>query len=221
MTFAKQLYKGKEAQYYQYEREDMLKFVPTGTKSVLDIGCSSGGFGRLIKNNFGCEVWGVEPDAAAIQAADVLDRVFHQPFDSSIDFGGKKFDLIVFNDVLEHLIDPWQTLSHAKSLLSQGGRILASIPNVQCYTVVKKLVFNGTFQYESSGILDKTHLRFFTKKSIRDLFEQCGLDVELIEGMHSVAPYSRLLRIVNSIAPSKADPFLYVSYAVLSQPIKS
>ena len=220
MHTSQQLYRDKEEQYYLFDREDMLPFVPAGIRHVLDVGCSSGGFGKLLKEKFGCEVWGVEPGNAAAEAGKHLDRVYQCFFDENIDFGEKKFDLIIFNDVLEHLADPWTTLRFASTLLAPSGRVMASIPNVQCYTVIKDLVMHGRFDYTSSGILDKTHLRFFTRKGILELFQSTGFGIERIEGMHSVDHCSRFLRLMKVIVPKKAEPFRYVSYGVLTSPIK-
>lgn len=219
MHTAQQLYSDKNAAYYSFERHDMLPFVPQGVKYVLDVGCSSGGFGKLLKEKFGCEVWGVEPGDAAKDAILHLDKVFQSYFDESVDFGSKRFDLIIFNDVLEHIADPWATLRFAATLLMPSGRIMASIPNLQCYTVVKELVVNGQFQYTSSGILDKTHLRFFTRKSIHELFQSTGFAIERLEGMHPVDYCSRFLRIMKLLVPKRAEPFRYISYGVLTRPM--
>lgn len=213
------LYNDKEAAYFGYDREDMLALVPAGIGSVLDVGCSSGGFGKLLKTKFNCEVWGIEPGEAAHAAKLKLDKVYHDIFHPGLDLGGKKFDLVVFNDVLEHLEDPWLAVGNAAGLLRPGGRILASIPNIQCYTVVRDLIVNGQWRYDTSGILDKTHLRFFTKKSIIGLFETSGLSIDRLEGMHPVTRYSRFLRVMNFFAPRRVSPFLYVSYGVLTNPV--
>ncbi len=107
--FDKSLCKSKKPEYYHQEREEMLKFVAPDVKFVLDVGCSAGGFGKLLKKKRNCIVWGVEPTDSAIEASKHLDKVYHDFFHSSLDFGNLKFDAIVFNDVLEHLVDPWQT----------------------------------------------------------------------------------------------------------------
>jgi len=214
MKFETELYSSKKDNYFSYQREEMLSFVPNEAFSILDVGCSSGDFGKLLKDRRGCEVWGIEPTKAAFDANKYLDFVFHETFHSELDFKGKKFDAIIFNDVLEHLTNPWDALELAKKNLKDGGHIIASIPNVQCYIVIRELVLEGDWKYKISGILDKTHYRFFTRKSIFRLFEEIGFEIELIEGQNSVLSQSRLLRILKLFFPKKLEPFLFINYAI-------
>jgi 2-polyprenyl-3-methyl-5-hydroxy-6-metoxy-1,4-benzoquinol methylase len=217
MSFDKALYNIKKEEYYSQEREEMLKFVKPDVHNVLDVGCSSGGFGRLLKQRLKGIVWGVEPSDSAIEASKYLDRVFQDFFHSSLDFGDMKFDAVVFNDVLEHLVNPWEALTFSKKLLRGGGYIVASIPNVQCYQVMKNLLGKGEWNYASSGILDKTHLRFFTKKSIIQMFRDTGYEVIEIEGQNSVLQDSRLLRLCHFLFPKKTEPFLFINYCVCAR----
>jgi 2-polyprenyl-3-methyl-5-hydroxy-6-metoxy-1,4-benzoquinol methylase len=218
MSFDQSLYDRKTVAYYDHPRAEMLEFVPPGVGSVLDIGCSSGGFGRLLKEKLHCEVWGIEPTDAAKTAADHLDKVFQDYFSSSLDFGNKQFDAIIFNDVLEHLVNPWEALTLSRSLLTDKGCIVASIPNVQCYTVVKDLILKGNWKYMASGIMDKTHLRFFTRNSIIDLFHDTGYEVKVIKGQNSIRNNSRLLKTLHFLMPKRVAPFLYINYAVCAYP---
>ncbi len=217
MSFSKELYRVKKDDYYSQERMEMLPFVPKGVKTVLDIGCSSGGFGKILKENLKCEVWGIEPTEAATEASKHLDKVFYDYFHKDLDFSNKKFDAIIFNDVLEHLIDPWESLTRCKTLLTPNGCIIASIPNVQCYSVVKDLVFNGHWKYQSSGILDKTHLRFFTKRSIFDIFSNLGFEIISIEGQNSILKGSRLLRFISFFIRDRIAPFTFINYALCAR----
>ena len=91
-----------------------------------------------------------------------------------------KFDCIVFNDVLEHMSDPWSALEIAGDVLNNCGRVVASIPNVRHYTVLVPLLIKGRWTYHDVGILDRTHLRFFTRSTVRELFETTGWAVESI-----------------------------------------
>jgi SAM-dependent methyltransferase len=86
------------------------------------------------------------------------------------------FDYIIMGDILEHLRDPWQVIVNLKQMLKAGGEILASIPNVGHISTIYALL-HGKWQYEEAGILDRTHLRFFTKQSVRDIMENAGLKV--------------------------------------------
>lgn len=215
--FDKSLYKSKEPEYYFQEREEMLKFIAPDVKFVLDVGCSAGGFGKLLKEKKNCIVWGIEPTDSAIEASKHLDKVYNDFFDPSLDFGNKKFDAVIFNDVLEHLVDPWEALIFSKTLLKDNGYIVASIPNIQSYQVLKSLILKGEWEYTFSGILDKTHLRFFTRKSIVQLFSDTGYDVIDIEGQNSILQNSRFLKIFNFIMPHRINPFLFINYGICAR----
>src|SRR5262249_2993587 len=125
-------YACKAAKYYMEARPEMLGFVPAHCRRLLDVGCGTGMFGALVKQNRQIEVWGVEPFAAAAgKATDKLDRVITGPFEPESDLPAGAFDCIVFNDVLEHMVEPERALRYAKLLLAAGGTLLASIPNVR------------------------------------------------------------------------------------------
>lgn len=94
-------------QYFQQDRLEMLNYIPETAKYILDVGCSSGGFGQLLKEKYSSEVWGIEPNHAATESTSTkLDKVICSMFDSSVSLPEYYFDCIVFNDVLEHLVDP-------------------------------------------------------------------------------------------------------------------
>ncbi|HMH33278.1 MAG TPA: class I SAM-dependent methyltransferase [Puia sp.] len=217
MSFEKDLYHLKKDEYYDQERQEMLAFVPSDVEFVLDVGCSSGGFGRMLKEKRNCRVWGVEPTDSAVVAEKWLDKVYHDIFHPALDFGDAKFDAIIFNDVLEHLVNPWEALQLARSLLRKNGWVIASIPNIQCYSVLKPLILKGDWNYTASGIMDKTHLRFFTGNSMTNLFRDTGFDISKMEGQNSILSGSRFLRLLHWFAPKKIDPFTFVNYAICAQ----
>jgi GT2 family glycosyltransferase/2-polyprenyl-3-methyl-5-hydroxy-6-metoxy-1,4-benzoquinol methylase len=157
--------------YYQYERPELLDLIPTDAKRVLDIGCAAGWLGAEIKRRQQCRVYGIEPNVTAAQeAARKIDKVWNVKVEEWVDMLEPSFfDCIVLADVLEHLIDPWSVLKKLGEKLEVGGKIVASIPNICNWMVVEALV-KGRWTYESEGLLDRTHLRFFTLASIRELF---------------------------------------------------
>lgn len=167
----------------------MLPFVPPRSRRVLDVGCSRGNFGRLLKETLKLEVWGVEPVAVvAAEAATKLDRVIEGVFDDDLDLPLESFDVIFFNDVLEHLFDPAAALRHARRLLKPDGVIVASIPNIRHFHTMWQLLVHGDWLYADEGILDRTHLRFFTRKSIRRLFEESQFSIRQMEGLRPGYP---------------------------------
>lgn len=180
------LYQDKCDSYYSNSRTEILPFIPSGVKRLLDIGCGSGNFGKMLKSSISdCIVWGVEPDEkTATKARKHLDHVLNVSFDIEIDLQGQKFDCIFFNDILEHLVDPYSALNFSKSLLLPGGYVISSIPNILYFPVIERILRTQDWRYEDFGILDRTHLRFFTKKSIRRLFTENGFEVVMISGIN-------------------------------------
>src|SRR5438445_2717310 len=165
-------------EYYEHERPEILELVPANAARVLDVGCGSGRLGEQIKRRQGATVYGIEimRDAAA-RAAARLDRVWNAPVEAALaEIPEESFDCIIAADVLEHLVDPWAVLAQLRARLVPGGVLVASIPNVGHWEVVRDLL-EGRWQYTSDGLLDRTHLRFFTRRSIPELFWTAGLRI--------------------------------------------
>ncbi len=158
-----------------------LLALPPGAR-VLDVGCAEGALGAHLKRDdpsvfvAGVELHGPASD----RAQKVLDEVWRADFETWEPPGQctASFDRVVFGDVLEHLIDPEAALRKAIALLRPGGAIVSSIPNVRWLPIVRDLALRGEWTYREEGILDSTHLRFFTKTSMRALCERCSLQVE-------------------------------------------
>ena len=172
--------------YFIGRREEMIKYVPSGAKRMLEVGCGAGDFGELVKQSFGQEVWGVEINKpAAALAESKLDRVLVGDVCQSLDqLPDCYFDSIFFNDVLEHLYDPYKVLQAAKAKLVEGGVVVCSVPNIRYYRHLTDLLFRKQWRYEDSGVMDKTHIRFFTGRSIQDTFNQLGYRVIRLDPMH-------------------------------------
>jgi len=208
---------GKNQDYYRNPRPEMMDFVPSSAKTVLDVGCGAGAFGAAIKAR-GAEVWGVEPSSVAEQAAQRLDRVIHLPIeDAHSVLPPRYFDCIVFNDVLEHLLDPWAVLRHARDWLSPEGLLVASIPNIRHLRELKALVLSKQWDYSEEGILDASHLRFFTIASIPKLFSSCGYDLLRIRGINS-GPVGWKFRLLNALTAKVFDDTLYMQFACIARP---
>lgn len=176
----------KTNKYYSYSRPEMSKFVPVDAKNILDIGCGEGFFVASLNKNNNFESWGVEINQKVAEIAkNNLDKVLVGNIsDLLISIPNNYFDCIVFNDVLEHMENPYQVLEKIKTKLSSSGVIICSIPNVRHVRVLRDLLFKKQWKYEESGILDKTHLRFFTKKSIKDMFINAGYHILEIKGIN-------------------------------------
>lgn len=157
----------------------LLKLVGTD-KKVLEMGCVTGYVSKVLKEQLKCMVTGIEIDSeAAKEAEKYCERVIVgdiEEMDFSRVFGNERFDVITFGDVLEHLKNPSKVLSSLRPFLADNGYVLASIPNVAHISVALELL-SGRFDYRSLGLLDDTHLRFFTKKNILSLFRKAGYEI--------------------------------------------
>jgi len=179
-------YENKPQGYYDNVREEMLKYLPETAKKILDIGCGNGAFSSLVKEKNNAEVWGIElMEEEAKVAVDVLDKVFVGNCEKHIEgLPEQYFDVIYMNDVLEHLVDPYSVLEILKSKLAPNGVVISSIPNVRFFRTFSKVLFAKDWKYEGHGVMDKTHLRFFTGKSIRRMYEELGYTISTHEGIN-------------------------------------
>lgn len=156
----------------------VVRMVGTG-KEVLDLGAGPGSITRLLRD--GNRVTALERDEGAIRTlADRCDRVVRGDLGSPSwveEFGPtERFDVVVLADVLEHLTDPWATLERALTLLRPEGSVVVSLPHVGHGSVVAAIL-NSNFEYRPSGLLDRTHLRFFGVHDVQALFDGAGLHI--------------------------------------------
>lgn len=186
--------------YYAFPRSEMLQFLPKEVKNVLDVGCGEGTFAAQLKAQKP-HLWveGLElfPEAAK-QAAQRLDKVYVGKIEALMDqLPRNHYDVIYFNDVLEHTAEPEAILHAIKSHLSPQGCIIASIPNIRHIGTLFKLIVLKDWKYTDSGILDRTHLRFFTRKSMLRLFADTDYKVDVIQGIRpSQNPLVMLFNLV-------------------------
>ncbi len=173
------------ARYFDDYNPDLLPLIPPDAKAILEIGCGAGRLCEAYQRiNPGAQWYGVEPNEEAVKIATTRGiEIFDDHVEEYIDWNPRKetFDCLILGDVLEHLQDPWKVLSGLVPLIKPGGQVIASIPNVQHYSVILALL-RGRWQYGPEGLLDWTHLRFFTLHSIKAMFEKAGLDIFEIRG---------------------------------------
>lgn len=165
--------------YYNLIRYDILKLLPESAVKILDVGCGAGATGAEIKRRMPhSSVTGIElNDVAAAIAASRLDRVISCDLDNAeFDFETASFDCIIAADVLEHTKNPENTLNYLKTFLKENGWLLISLPNIRYIVPVIKILRNK-FEYEESGVLDRTHLRFFTLHTMEKFLHDCGFEI--------------------------------------------
>ncbi len=203
--------------YYATERPELVRFLqghgPFG--AALDIGCASGVFGAaLLRAGVVDACDGIELHTEAARLAQArLGRVWQGSLESVAgEVPWQHYGLIAFADVLEHLADPWTALRRLRSVVSPGCRLLVCVPNVRHYKVSLPLLFRGEFRYEDSGIMDRTHLHFFTRASLGETLLECGWTVR-------DATSNMRKRYRRWYMPTRLlEPFVAVQHAVLAVP---
>jgi 2-polyprenyl-3-methyl-5-hydroxy-6-metoxy-1,4-benzoquinol methylase len=208
-------YQNKKGKYYINQRSEMLEFFPLNSKKVLDVGCGQGAFAKQIKDLYQTETWGIEyMESHAKEAQKVLDKVFIGECEKFIDdLPDNYFDVIYFNDVLEHLFDPYMVLERMKQKLNDKGRIVSSLPNIRYHGALKMFILKKDWKYQNSGVMDHTHVRFFTKKSIERMYKDLGFNIITHKGINrtkSLKPY-----LYNLLLCFTASDIFFVQYATV------
>lgn len=205
----------KPADYYRNCRREILPMLQHGAGSVLDIGCGEGTTAAYLLEHGYCR-WaaGIELSGdAAAKARERLDLVITGNIEElEFPFDAASMDLILCLDVLEHLADPWALIDRLTKLLKPGGTILASIPNVRHWSVLLPLIIRGRWEYRPEGILDATHLRFFTRESAIALLQRRDLQVDRVSPLIATRLQSRLARL-------GLEGFLAIQYLVRARRI--
>lgn len=162
----------KPNNYYQSSRAEMISYIPKSVTRTLEFGCGCGFFSEIVTKEFNAECWGVEiNDRAAQIASEKLYKVIRSDANDSLAIlPDNYFDCIILNDVLEHLADPFYLLENMKTKLNSNGVAVLSIPNVRFWNHLGAFLWRGEWDYKDAGILDNTHLRFFTYKSLLKIF---------------------------------------------------
>jgi len=171
----------QDDRYFEFDRPELRGLVPSEARRVLDVGCGAGALGAALREERGIEVMGLElsPGAAA-RARERLDAVVVADLDALDDlpFDRGSFDAMVFGDVLEHLRDPHRLLRVLRPWLADDGALVCSIPNVGHWSVVLPLLTRDRWPYADAGLLDRTHVHFFTLAEAELMLRDCGFTVE-------------------------------------------
>jgi len=182
----------------------IISFIPPKSKKILDIGCSSGYLGQYIKQKFNCSVDGIDNNKDDLKIANkYLDKVYCLDIEhDNLSVIKSKYDILIFADILEHTINPQSILQKFKSKLTKNGIIIISVPNIIHQSIILNLL-NRHWQYTDTGILDKTHLRFFDKTSITKLIKESGFKIQKID--FTIHPYPKINNIPLRVLLNKQE----------------
>jgi len=208
--------------YYGHARREILPVLPARCARLLDVGCAAGATTQAIRQVREVE-WaaGVElsPEAAALARAHFErveeGRLEETPLEDFI--APASLDLILCLDVLEHLVDPWAAVKRLSPLLAPEGRLIVSVPNIRNWKFIWRLLTKGDFRYRDSGLLDRTHLRFFTRETAIEL--ACAGGLKLVE-CRNATQYGplELRRFLALASGGRAETLLAKQFIVVAGP---
>lgn len=180
MTSLKKIYNDKVVDYQDGFNWKLAEYVPVN-KKILDIGCATGNMGKYLIEQKNATVFGLDISSKAIeQASKVLNKAVCINVEKKDIPFKELFDVILFGDVLEHLYDPAGILNKVKRNLKKNGLVICSIPNIANVEIRLRLLL-GNFDYADFGILDRSHIRFFTLKTIKQIFQKTGYKIKKID----------------------------------------
>jgi len=207
----------KAIKYYSEFRNELKSFYPPCDK-LLDVGCGRGVFARDIKSRYNCTVHGVEFDeASAAECAKHIDKVLIGDITALLpELPDRYYDIVACNDILEHLYDPYALLQSLRQKIVSGGILVASIPNFLFIGSIIRIIVKRDFRYANEGIMDFTHVRFFTRKSMMRMFDEAGYDVLSIGGINGSNNF--LWRLFNFFTFKYFDDFSYLQFVITAKP---
>lgn len=192
-------YQDKDDGYFGGVRRDFLELLPQdGSANVLEIGCGSGETGAAAIREGRCATYaGIE---LAPQAAKVARSRLTEVFEGNVEhmdwpWPNAHFDAVLMSEVLEHLIDPWSVVKRVATVLKPNAAVLASSPNVSQMSVVKGLLADR-WELTDTGVMDRTHLRWFTQSTYVRMFEQANILVDSVGPMAAPGPGSKLFNAI-------------------------
>jgi len=183
--------------YYRFRRHEVAALLPEDYTKVLEIGCGTGVFRDNLNQEH--EYWGIEPvESIAKVASNKVDKVLIGTYQETCSqIPNDYFDLVICNDVIEHMPDHDEFFQSIKKKMDKDGCLIASIPNVRYIKNLFEVLVKKDWEYKSAGILDRTHLRFFTKKSLVRTIIDNGFSIDQLTGINPYRPPSLLKRCMS------------------------
>lgn len=175
----------KKRIYFENKRPEMDYFITTTPRSAIEFGCGNGGFSELLKQKYKCEAWGVDIDPESVKNAEkIIDKAICGDAYEIIEILPlNHFDYVICNDFIEHIYSPEKFFVNLRKCLTDDAVLVCSLPNIRYFNHFKRYFFMKDWKYRDQGILDNTHLRFFTKKSMKRSINEWGFQIELIKGL--------------------------------------
>lgn len=215
---AKGVYAHRYRNVYESGREDLLLHVPLKAGKILDIGCAKGLFGELLKKRQRCIVTGIDTDPELIDVAKGrLDNVICGDIGAIINGGALGvYNCIVCGDLIEHLDNPWKVVKELKDHLKKRGLFIASTPNIMNWAILFDLL-RGRWDYVPFSILSGTHIRFFTRNTLIELFEGAGYRIRkvLLQDIEIPPPGLEFIANLKNVSPGVSDEELKASEIVI------
>ena len=216
------MYEDKKKFYFSNPRIDLINLIPENKDNkVLEIGAGSCETLVAIKNlNLAAEVVGVELMNLenSHQGNSLIDRLIIGNIETiELDLPENYFDVIICGDVLEHLIDPWATLSKLHKYLKKSGVIIISVPNIREYHILYKILILKDFKYSSSGIMDKTHMRFFCRKNIINLLDKSLFRIVSVSSIFKLDKVRNTKKIIDWWTLGLIRDLLTAQYVVVAK----
>ncbi len=207
-NFGKDAYTTKPAEYFAGARRDFVSELPANPDArILEVGCSNGNTGGLALAENKCAWYAaveIQEEAAALAREKLSEVVVGDVEKIVLPWEENSFDGLILSEVLEHFSDPWHVLRKLRPLMKPGAIVLSSSPNVSHYRILKML-WSGDWKLEDFGVMDRTHLRWFTPKTFSELFVSTGYDVECVG---PIKPMGRSARMKSAILGGRSHLFI-------------
>lgn len=219
----KSVYENKDKSYYSGVREDLISLLPKNiAQKILEIGAGGGNtLVEIKRRGLASEVVGVDLFRLkqSSQKSGMIDKFIIANLEAdTLDLPLNYFDVIIAGDVLEHLTDPWEVVNKLTPFLKSDGHFIVSVPNIRELGTIYKIFFKGNFEYNpEGGILDKTHLRFFCKKNLQDLFNKKKYRIISIRPPFDIIYRRGIKRLFNKLTFGLFEEFMTSQYVIITQ----